>query len=268
MDLESWFCIAAKMTDSEEAAYTHAMKNRVPLIFALLLSLLSSCNSSKSWRDASRESAQIAVPAAQQKEAIFQIYHARAFSWRGYFGSHPWVAWKRPEDKSYTVAHVVGWRVNRGQPAVLKQEDLPDRLWFDSMPVIHDQIEGEKALVVIDQVEKLIESYPYQNEYRLWPGPNSNTFVEFLIRNIPELRLGLPSHAIGKDYLGPSQFLSRGPSGSGAQFSVLGAFGLSVGVEEGIELNLFALNFGLDFWTPALKLPFVGRLGFKDKAVW
>lgn len=244
------------------------MKMTSLVISLFSLCLFFSCNSSKSWRDASRESSQIAVPAAQQKEAIFQIYYARAFSWRGYFGSHPWVAWKRPNDKSYTVAHVVGWRVRRGLPAVLVQEDLPDRLWFDSVPVIHDQIEGEKALRIIAQVEKLIEKYPYQNNYRLWPGPNSNTFVEYLIRHIPELRLGLQTHAIGKDYLGPSQFFSRGPSATGIQFSLLGVFGLSVGLEEGVEINLFALNFGLDFWTPAIKIPMAGRLGFKDRAIW
>lgn len=245
------------------------MKIPVQLSFALLLLLMiSSCNSSKSWREASRESAKIATPASQQKEAIFQIYYARAFSWRGYFGTHPWVAWKRPEDKSYTVAHVVGWRVNRGLSATLVQADLPDRLWYDNKPVLHDQIEGDEALLVIEQVERLIAQYPFDDVYKLWPGPNSNTFVEYLIRHTPQLKLGLPSHAIGKDYLGPDKFFSRGPSESGLQFSLFGAFGFLVGVEEGVELNLFALNFGFDLWTPALKVPFVGRLGFKDKAIW
>jgi hypothetical protein len=37
--------------------------------------------------------------------------------------------------------------------------------------------------------------------------------------------------------------------------------GVAVGREEGIELNLLGLNFGIDFHKPALKLPFVGRLG-------
>jgi hypothetical protein len=34
--------------------------------------------------------------------------------------------------------------------------------------------------------------------------------------------------------------------------------------EEGVELNLFGLNFGIDFYKPALKLPFVGRIGVGD----
>jgi hypothetical protein len=30
---------------------------------------------------------------------------------------------------------------------------------------------------------------------------------------------------------------------------------------EGIEVNLLGLNFGIDFKSPALKLPGIGRLG-------
>jgi hypothetical protein len=32
--------------------------------------------------------------------------------------------------------------------------------------------------------------------------------------------------------------------------------------EEGLELNLLGLNFGIDIYKPAIKLPFVGRVGF------
>jgi len=31
--------------------------------------------------------------------------------------------------------------------------------------------------------------------------------------------------------------------------------------DEGIELNLLGLSLGIDFSRPALKLPFIGRLG-------
>jgi hypothetical protein len=43
---------------------------------------------------------------------------------------------------------------------------------------------------------------------------------------------------------------------------VLGALGVLVGLEEGIELNLLGLTLGIDFIAPALKLPGVGRVGF------
>jgi len=41
----------------------------------------------------------------------------------------------------------------------------------------------------------------------------------------------------------------------------LGILGVTLGVEEGIEVNVLGLNLGVDIKDPALRLPFVGRLG-------
>ena len=51
------------------------------------------------------------------------------------------------------------------------------------------------------------------------------------------------------------------PSGTGFQFSIYGLLGLTLGLNEGIEVNIIGLNFGLDFLRPAIKIPFAGRLG-------
>ena len=78
---------------------------------------------------------------------------------------------------------------------------------------------------------------------------------------MPELRLALPSTAIGKDYLPGGALAGRSPSGTGFQLSVFGLFGLLAGWQEGVELNLLGLSFGVDVVRPALKLPAVGRVG-------
>jgi hypothetical protein len=52
------------------------------------------------------------------------------------------------------------------------------------------------------------------------------------------------------------------PSGTGVQLSLLGLLGVTAGAEEGLELNVLSLTFGVDVKRPALKLPVVGRLGF------
>ena len=241
--------------------YTDLMKN-ISLIILLLFTI--SC-SSKNWRTASRESAQIAPKAELLKEHIVQVYHARAFSWRGNFGVHPWVAWKRIEDSEYTVAQVTSWNIRRQGTAVRVEKDIPDRLWYDNKPTIIFEARGERAQKIITKLESLIKSYPFKDEYKLWPGPNSNTFVSYMIRNIDEINIELPPHAVGKDYLGGHNFLSTTASQTGFVFSLYGLLGLTLGIQEGVELNLFGLHFGVDFWTPAIKLPFLGRLGFKDQ---
>src|SRR5205814_9584426 len=92
-----------------------------------------------------------------------------------------------------------------------------------------------------------------------------NTFMAYIGRQVPELRLDLPSNAIGKDYPVKGAFIDHTPSGTGYQMSLFGVLGVAFGREEGIELNVLGLNFGIDFFHPAVKLPFVGRLGVTDR---
>ena len=78
------------------------------------------------------------------------------------------------------------------------------------------------------------------------------------------LKLDLPANAIGKDYRPLTNPVGVSSSGSGLQISLLGLLGVSVGVQEGLEFNVLGLNFGVDLNAPALRLPILGRLGFKD----
>lgn len=197
------------------------------------------------------------------KEDIVQIYYARAFSWRGYFGIHPWIAWKKKEEQQYTVAQVTSWNIRRLGTTIDMKEDIPDRLWFDSTPSVLYEARGKRATSIIKQLKPLILNYPYKDKYRVYPGPNSNTFVTYLIRNIDELDIELPSTAIGKGYLG-DQFLVKTASKTGATFSLFGLLGVTLGAMEGLEVNIFGLHFGIDLWTPALSFPIIGRIGFPD----
>ncbi|HET9474250.1 MAG TPA: hypothetical protein VFO82_10170, partial [Steroidobacteraceae bacterium] len=45
------------------------------------------------------------------------------------------------------------------------------------------------------------------------------------------------------------------------QASLFGVVGVAVGLEEGVEVNLLGLNFGVDPKSLSIKLPVVGRLG-------
>src|ERR1700738_5175796 len=52
---------------------------------------------------------------------------------------------------------------------------------------------------------------------RPWPGPNSNTFLAHIARQVPDLAIQLPSNAVGKDFLPGGRVVALAPSGSGFQ---------------------------------------------------
>jgi hypothetical protein len=243
------------------------------LLFSVGLSLANdprpaaaaSAGEAPSWRTAARHSAGLAPdPVGLADTAIVQVYAAATFGWRGYFAVHPWIIFKRSGETAYTRYDVIGW--GRGT-VVRRNYALPDGLWFGATPSVLVDHRGEGVEAMIDAIEAAIARYPHADEYRSYPGPNSNTFLAHIGREVPALRLDLPANAIGKDYRPVTRPFGVSPSGSGVQFSLLGLFGLSVGLEEGLELNLLGLNFGVDLNSPALRLPAIGRVGLDDAVV-
>ncbi len=213
------------------------------------------------WSEARWDSAGLAPDPATTPEPVVQVYAARAWGWKGIFATHSWIIMKRANAPAFERYEVVGWGVGRGAPAVRKDMRTIDGYWAGSRPWVLVDRRGPEVEGMIDRLEAAIASYPYQDEYRTWPGPNSNTFIADLGRRVPELGLTMPPTAIGKDYLDNGGLLARTPSGSGFQLSLLGLLGLSIGRAEGLEVNLLGLTFGIDPLGLALKLPFVGRLG-------
>ena len=63
-------------------------------------------------------------------------------------------------------------------------------------------IRGRRSRRLIPKIEAAIKSYRYANagDYRMWPGPNSNTFVATVLRAVPEARRRLPPNAVGRDF--------------------------------------------------------------------
>ena len=161
---------------------------------------LSAC-SNNDWRTASREPAGIAPDPAAVKEAVIEVYAADAFSWRGWFAVHTWLAIKEEGASEYQVFEVVGWRVNRGYPALRSyQTSTPDRYWYGARPEKVLSVQGEKAKRLIPQVRDAIARYPWADEYKVFPGPNSNTFPAWVGLQVPELELDMPFSAIGSGY--------------------------------------------------------------------
>lgn len=214
------------------------------------------------WATASRERAGHAPDPATTPEAVVQVYGARAFSWRGAFAAHTWIALKPAHARHYTIYEVQGWR----RPTVSVHVNAPDRAWFGNPPQLLAEIRGAQAAAAIPRLEQAARDYPYPQTYRIWPGANSNTFVAWMVRQVPELDVELPSIAVGKDYLIDTsrwwgRFLAPAPSNSGYQVSLFGLLGVLVAREEGLEINVLGLVFGIDPFDWAIKLPGIGRIG-------
>jgi hypothetical protein len=213
------------------------------------------------WRDARWDSAGLAPDPATTPEPVIQFYAARSWGWRGIFGVHSWVAFKPRRAPRFTRYEVVGWGVGPEVSAVRESRRPPDGYWAGNPPTLLAERRGAGVDALIARLQQAIDAYPFAHEYRLWPGPNSNTFIAWLARAVPQMHVELPPTAIGKDYLPPGTFAAAAAAGSGVQLSLLGLLGVTVGSRDGIEVNLLGLVLGIDLRRPALKLPFVGRLG-------
>ncbi|SDW52408.1 DUF3750 domain-containing protein [Nitrosomonas oligotropha] len=248
----------------------HSVKRTLTVVFLLftlgliVLAVVPDRARAQYWWNASREPVGLAPDPASTPEAIVQVYGARAFSWRGYFGIHTWIAVKPTAAQSYTIYEVIGWMQRRKLPVVVIYENVPDRRWYGNMPELLLEKRGNGVDALIEKIDYAARNYPYAKDYTIWPGPNSNTFTAWISRAVPELQLDLPPTAIGKDYLG-YRLVSQAPSGSGFQVSIFGLLGVLVSAVEGVELNLLGLSFGVDLDPPALKLPLVGR---KELNAW
>ncbi len=197
---------------------------------------------------------------ALERQAVVQVYGARAVRWRGAFAIHPWIAVKPEGATSYTTYQVIGWRAMRGGRALVTTEGGdPDRYWYGAAPQLLVEHRGPHAQALIEGIEAAVQRYPWPDRYRAWPGPNSNTFMAWVAREVPQLGLDLPPTAIGKDWLGPATFLAPAPSGTGWQLSLWGLTGLTIAREEGLELQLLGLGIGVDVNDARLRLPGWGR---------
>ena len=232
------------------------------LLAGPLLSLaLGRASVTGDWRSASQRSSGLAPDLADHPEPIVQVYASRTFGWRGAFADHTWLVTKEAGATHYTRYEVIGWNSGSGRSVVsISSHRPPDAEWFGAPPRVIRDIRGSDAEAIIRKLPQAIAAYPYADTYHAWPGPNSNTFLAYLGRDLAELHLTLPSTAVGKDYLPLARAISTPPSGSGIQLSLFGILGFIAGPDEGLELNVLGLVTGIDFKRPALLLPGIGRV--------
>jgi hypothetical protein len=214
----------------------------------------------RSWRDADWSSTGALPPASQFKPARVVVFTGTTGGWKGVFSVHSWIVFKRENASAWTRYDVVGWgnpvRTN-GWPA--------DGRWFGNMPVAIADVSGSGAETLIPKIETAVRSYTFRNvgDYRIWPGPNSNSFTATVLRAVPELGVELPPNAVGRDFR-ERFYAGLTDSGTGVELNMFGLAGLKLGWAEGVEVNLLGLVAGLDLRHPGVKLPGFGRIGVES----
>jgi hypothetical protein len=228
----------------------------LPLMISAVLHALD--HRVKEWRTADRSSAGLLPPARAGQGAVVRIFSARTVRWRGIIATHSWIVVKEANVLAYSRFDCTAW----GEPIWIDRF-VPDGRWFGRMPEVIFAADGSSAERMIPRIRDAVRGYAFQEigDYRVWPGPNSNTFVAAVMSAIPEISATLPPTAIGKDFPVDGRWVGTTPSGSGIRINLGGYAGLTVGWVEGIEVNILGAVAGVDFRRPALKLPGLGRLG-------
>jgi hypothetical protein len=201
------------------------------------------------------------LPAASaHPDARILVMSSRTRGWKGVVAVHSWVVIKGENEKSWRRYDVAGW----GNPVRLNW--WPPDLWFGAHGTVVADIKGPKAQALLPRVDAAIKDYQYRNsgDYRIWPGPNSNTFVAAVLRAIPETEVALPPNAIGRDFRA-WPYLGLTDSGTGVEANLWGLLGVKIGWIEGLEMNVLGLVAGLDVRNPGIKVPAFGHVGWPQQ---
>jgi len=213
------------------------------------------------WRQASWASSGLLPKAESVPQAEVIILASRTGKWKGIFAEHMSIVLKPENAAAWTRYDVVGW-----DNPVRKNGYVADAYWYGNAPRVIYKVEGVEAATLIPKIEQSIAHYPNAatGSYVIWPGPNSNTFVSWVVRHTDGFAAELSPVAVGKDYLGAGINWDRAPSSTGYTVSWQGYLGVTLALREGIELHFIGGTIGLSPYDLAIKLPSFGKLSLYD----
>lgn len=214
----------------------------------------------ESWHSADWGSSGLLPLAGEDEEAAIYVLAARTGGLKGAFSVHCWIVLERRGADVYERYDKVGW----GSP--IRRNRYPaDGLWYSNMPRVVHELHGEAAEVLLPKFDAAIASYPYADygAYRIWPGPNSNTFVAHVLDMVPEFGARLPSNAVGRDYA-PGLFTAgMAPGGRDFRLTFGGIAGFRIGLQSGVEVHLAGLVAGIQPRRLALLVPAWGSVAWQ-----
>ena len=158
---------------------------------AVHAALYASKDRPASFRDADWSSVGMLPAASADRDARFLVFTGRTGRWKGIFAVHSWVVFKPENATTWTRYDVVGW----GQPRAQQWLGARRALVRGCPAGAGRCARPARPLRSFPRVKAAIADYGYSNfgDYRIWPGPNSNTFTAAVLRAVPELEATLPS---------------------------------------------------------------------------
>lgn len=120
------------------------------------------------------------------------------------FLRHPWFVLN---DKGKISRWEVRHSINKKDQSHLFVDNQPPFEGINKTVLINSKwqaqfmgnIEGDIAKEAINYIKNTTENYIYCNKYNL-SGPNSNTYVRWILDKFPEFKIKLPWRFIGKNY--------------------------------------------------------------------
>ncbi|WP_337955772.1 DUF3750 domain-containing protein [Fulvimarina manganoxydans] len=212
----------------------------------------------RSWRAADWTSAHLLPPASELREPALYILAARTGGLKGAVSEHSWIVMKDAGRQSYERFDKAGW----GEP-IKTNNWAPDARWYSNEPYVVAEFHGEAAETLIPRVKAAIAAYPYSHrgDYQIFPGPNSNSFVAYVMREVRGLGAFLPPAAVGRDYPVDGSLFALDTERGEFRLSLWGYAGLAVGRDVGFEINILGLVAGFDPFDLKLKVPAFGTVG-------
>jgi len=210
-----------------------------------------------SWRSADWSASGVLPVVKDAEDAAVYVMAARLGGLKGAISVHSWIVTKARGAASYNRYDVVGW----GNP--VRRNGYPaDGRWYSNQPVIMHAVTGAQAEALIPRVEAAVAAYPYSRagDYVVWPGPNSNSFVAWVLKQVPDIGARMPPNATGRDYA-PGVFdINWSPKTWDLHVTLGGFVGVSIGATAGFEMHFLGVVAGIDVTEPALKIPAFGRV--------
>ncbi|WP_182418100.1 DUF3750 domain-containing protein [Bartonella sp. HY038] len=197
------------------------------------------------------------LPKPQAQGSSLYIMGARTGGMKGAISLHTWIVFKKADESQYNRYDVVGWG-----KALRHNAYAADAKWYSNAPFIIYESHNNDAL--IEKVEAAIKRYSYggSGQYIIWPGPNSNSFVGNILRDVPEINVALPPLAVGRNFLPNNKWYFYDKDNSDLIINYHGFGGLAIGGKSGLELDIGGFVLGIDIKSLGVKIPGIGRVGF------